>query len=162
MGNEQPTEEKKSNLAIWLIVGCGLIVLAIPIMGIIAAIAIPTLLASRLKANETAAIATLRMVNSAQQQFRYTDADGNNRQDYAATISALTEKDLIPPALASGTKSGYIFSIRRGADPQNQWRCTANPLKPGTSGRRYFFIDETGVIRFETEQMAGSESPMLD
>ena len=55
------------------------LMIVIAIIAIIAAIAIPNLLSARLNSNETAAIATLRNIISAQSQFQSTArADENN------------------------------------------------------------------------------------
>ena len=112
--------------------------------------------------NESAAISGLRTVNTAQWAFREGDKDGNARPDFAPDLPTLARYHLIDPALGAGTKMGYFFSITRsGKDPENRWSATARPEKPGWSGTRYFYMDESGVIRFETNRMAGPASPSL-
>jgi hypothetical protein len=112
--------------------------------------------------NESAAISGLRTVSTAQWAFREGDKDGNAKLDFAPDLPSLARHQLIDPALGGGTKMGYIFSITRsGKDPENRWSATARPEKPGWSGTRYFYMDEGGVIRFETNGMAGPDSPLL-
>jgi type II secretory pathway pseudopilin PulG len=136
--------------------------IVIAIIAIIAAIAIPNLIEARKSGNESAAIGALRTVSTAQTLFREADRDGNDTLDYAAGLANLSTFQLIDPVLGAGTKQGYVFSITRSsANPEFQWNCTAGPSAPGTSGTRYFYIDETGVIRFETNTAAGSTSPAL-
>jgi hypothetical protein len=53
-----------------------------PILVIVAAIAIPNILSSRMAANETSAIASLKTLVSAESNWRQQDMDGNGRQDY--------------------------------------------------------------------------------
>ena len=106
------------------------LMIVIAIIAIIAAIAIPNLLAARLSANETAAIATLRNIISAQAQFQQSgkaDTDNDGTGEYGGFIE-LSGQDqgrmaavLVPPVLsgafrvlnASGevSRSGYFFRI---------------------------------------------------
>ena len=58
------------------------LMIVVAIIAIIAAIAIPSLLRSRIAANETAAVGALKQMSSHQSSFRQTDADGNSRKDY--------------------------------------------------------------------------------
>ena len=48
-----------------------------------------------------------------------------------------------------------------GQDPDgfpNTYTITADPVKPGNTGRRHFFTDEKGIIRAEQENQATRES----
>ncbi len=106
------------------------LMIVIAIIAIIAAIAIPNLLAARLSANETAAIATLRNIISAQAQFQQggradTDADGTGEYGGFVEMSGggvgRMVTVLVPPVLSGGfrvltvagevTRSGYMFKI---------------------------------------------------
>ena len=106
------------------------LMIVIAIIAIIAAIAIPNLLSARLNSNETAAIATLRNIISAQAQFQSTsraDANNNGVGEYG-TFGEMSGNNgvrggntLNPPVLstafravsANGTvsRSGYIFAM---------------------------------------------------
>ena len=119
------------------------LLIVVAIIGIIAAIAIPNLLASRKASNEAAAIGSMRTIGSA--QATYLSTVGNNT-DYAANLSALETAGLIDSALASGTKSGYTYDMDGSA---GEYTATAVPA--GNGGTRSFFTDESGVIRVGTD-----------
>ena len=131
------------------------LLIVVAITGVIAAIAIPNLLASRRAANEAAAISALRAIGNAQQI--YIQHVGNNT-NYAASLMALgpTGTDLIDNVLGSSTtsrKSGYDFTMTGGA---LQFMAHADPVTPGISGQRHFFTDMTGVIRSNATTSAGT------
>ena len=106
------------------------LMIVIAIIAIIAAIAIPNLLAARLSANETAAIATLRNIISAQAQFQQggrADQDADGTGEYGGFIelsgggAGRMASVLVPPVLSGGfrvlngngevTRSGYFFRV---------------------------------------------------
>ena len=112
------------------------------IIGIIAAIAIPSLLASRRAANEASAIASLRTIHSSQATFQATTGGGTA---YATTLAALNAAGLIDSALSSGMKSGYTFA--GGTAAASQIYCaSATATTQGTTGVRSFGVSEDGVI----------------
>jgi type II secretory pathway pseudopilin PulG len=121
-------------------------VLLVPVL-IIAAIAIPNLLAARRAANEGATIKALRTIHSAEATYQARRGDG----DYG-TLTDLHGDSLISADLASGVKSGYRFKVEvlsRTKDRPAGFEVVAVPTEYGSTGRRSFFIDETGVIRGE-------------
>jgi prepilin-type N-terminal cleavage/methylation domain-containing protein len=126
------------------------LLIVVAIIGIIAAIAIPNLLASRRASNEASAIASVRTVGTAQATFLSTV--GNNTA-YAADLAALRGADLIDATLASGTKTGYGFASTSVAGSV-AYTTTATPSSANT-GTRSFFSNESGVIR----ALAGSTAP---
>jgi len=144
----------------------------LPLM-IIAAIAIPNLLRSRIAANEASAVGTLRTLNTA--LISYATRCPN--QGYPAELTALgpgdpgadscAHTDLIDPALASATpmRHGYRFFYTPSAyDAQGhvaRYAIAADPVAPGTSGMRHFFSDETGVIRWSGSGSADAQSDPL-
>ena len=130
------------------------LMIVIAIIAIIAAIAIPNLIEARKGANETAAISTMRSIASAQHLFREADRDKDDVEDYANALTELGNVKLIDEILSSGTKQGYAYRIV-DAD-RFSWSATASPLSPGKSGDRYFFIDESGALRFSTSTVASS------
>lgn len=90
------------------------LLIVVVIIGIIAAIAIPNLLASRRASNEAAAISALRTLHGAESTYASTYGSG----DYAGTaagldgvaLTQLGDNNLIDSTLATGTKSGYVFT----------------------------------------------------
>jgi prepilin-type N-terminal cleavage/methylation domain-containing protein len=106
------------------------LMIVIAIIAIIAAIAIPNLLAARLSANETAAIATLRNIVSSQAQFQQSakadeDADGTGEYggflELSGAVTGRMAAVLVPPVLSGAfrvlnansevTRSGYFFQM---------------------------------------------------
>src|ERR1043166_9828126 len=86
------------------------LLIVVVIIGIIAAIAIPNLLAARRSANEGSAVSATRTLHGA--QFTYAATYGNGNYAGATTLgtaglTALGTPGLIDGVLATGTKSGY-------------------------------------------------------
>lgn len=130
---------KKNNKGFTLIE----LMIVVAIIAIIAAIAIPNLLRSRIQSNEAAAIGNLRTVVGAQTSYH----SANN--EYAADFATLTGET--PPYLDgdwSATKSGYDFAA---AGTPTNFETTATPADAGTTGVREFFVDASGVIRVGTD-----------
>ena len=125
------------------------LLIVVAIIGIIAAIAIPNLLASRRASNEASAIASLRTIGTA--QATYLSTTGNNTT-YAATRAALQGAGLIDSVLGGGTKTGYNFAVAIGAT-NTQFTANADPVSAST-GTRHFFSDESGVIRYDAAAAA--------
>ena len=142
------------------------LLIVVAIILIIAAIAIPNLLRSRMAANEASAVGSLRTVNTACVTYSTTYP----QTGYPGSLSALgpsasatsTSADLIDSVLASGTKSGYTFTFAAGSGtPSTGYSITANPTSRGTSGQRGFYTDQTGVIRADPTTAATSSSSPL-
>jgi prepilin-type N-terminal cleavage/methylation domain-containing protein len=125
------------------------LLIVVAIIGIIAAIAIPNLLASRRASNEASAIASMRTIGSAQATYLSTVGANTN---YAADLTALGGQNLIDSVLASGSKTGYSFSC---AGSGLTFTANADPASAST-GTRDFFTDESGVIRYKAGAAAGS------
>src|SRR5712692_3684710 len=136
-------------------------VMVIPLM-IIAAIAIPNLLRAKMAANEASAVGSLRIINRA--VVMYAAKYGSLPPSLAVLgpppngSGSANAADLIDSVLASGTKSGYAFVYMVHG---TEYGVMANPMTEGTTGTRYFFSDQTGVIRVETSHPASAESPPI-
>jgi len=127
------------------------LLIVVAIIGIIAAIAIPNLLASRRAANEGSAQQSLRTIHSAQATFQATTGDGA----YATTLAALHGQNLVDTVLNTGTKSGYDFAIVEAAGRNALAVYGAKCLPSDTSGvdqtgTRRFGLTEDGVLRGDT------------
>ncbi len=125
------------------------LLIVVAIIGIIAAIAVPNLLQSKAAANEASSISAIRNIVTSHITYSATVGSGS----YAADLPALQVAKLIDSVLGSGTKDGYSFD---SAGSANNFTVTADPLNPGSTGTRYFFSDESGVIRYSTSATAGS------
>ena len=122
------------------------VVVLVPVM-VIAAIAIPNLLAARRAANEGAAIRSLRVLHGAEQTYQATRGKGNY-----GTLSDLQSDSLISADMARDVRSGYRFKLEAfpaSSGSPAAFSIIAVPTEYGSSGRRSFFVDETGVIRGE-------------
>jgi prepilin-type N-terminal cleavage/methylation domain-containing protein len=129
------------------------LMIVVAIIAIIAAIAIPSLLNARKAGNEASAISSLRTLTTVSEQYR------TRFQTYPADLTALSGENYIDQVLASGSKSGYTFDYTGGT---NTWTCNADPITPGTTGDRYFFCDNSGVIRFDAAAAADSADSPID
>jgi len=143
------------------------LLIVVAIILIIAAIAIPNLLRSRMAANEASAVGSMRSINTACVTYSTTYGIG-----FPSTLASLgtsgaassTSADLIDNVLASGAKSGYTFTFVAGALAGGvipTYTLNAAPITPGQTGMRYFFTDQSGVIRFNVSAAATvSDAPL--
>jgi len=148
------------------------LLIVVAIILIIAAIAIPNLLRSRIAANQASAVGSLRTLNTAEITYSSTYNVG-----FTATMTYLapptgttntnptsTAAGLIDSVLALGSKSGYSFVYSAGtADSTgriNTYQFTAVPISTST-GTNYYFTDQSGVIRQNSTTTASStDSPI--
>jgi type IV pilus assembly protein PilA len=124
-------------------------------IALIAAIAIPNLLAARRAANEGSAIHSLR-------QIAYAQATYQSNFDKYATLEELAAQGLIDPKLGSGVKNGYNFTVELTTDEINVagFAAVGIPESYRGSGIRSFYVDETAVIRAGDNQ--GGPSTKMD
>jgi len=148
------------------------LMIVVAIIAIIAAIALPQLLRQRITANETAAIGVLKTILSAQTGFKSgscVDADADGIPEYG-TLAQLNAPPnggpaFIPNHLTDGVANGYTYTVAfAGAGGANlHFQVTAMPTQAGVSGVRSFYIDETGVLRFDRAGGAvGAGSPVVE
>ncbi len=117
------------------------LMIVVAIIAIIAAIAIPNLLRSRIQSNESAAIGNMRTVLGSENAY-------NSARGTYGNFASLTGST--PPFLDGtwpGAKSGYSFAEITLANSNNSFSCAATPVGQDTTGSRGFFVDESGVIR---------------
>ncbi len=152
------------------------LLIVVAIILIIAAIAIPNLLRSRIAANEASAVGSLRTINTAQVTYAATYP----AQGFATSLAILggtgvtatsTNALLLDNVLGntaggtSGTpnvKSGYQFYVTAsGSQPVPTYTSNGNPVTVQQTGVRYFYSDASGVIRYNTTGTASSvDSPL--
>jgi type IV pilus assembly protein PilA len=130
------------------------LMIVVSVIAIIAAIAIPSLLRSKLVAYEGDAVGCLRTIANAQAMFKASvaiDTDGNGAGEYGSLAQM---SNALPPAiddsLGSGQKAGYFFTVTTTGIANTDeiiWEATAYPIIKGRSGNRTFYIDESGVLR---------------
>ena len=125
------------------------LLIVVAIIGIISAIAVPSLLASKRAANEASAQSSVRTIQNCQATYKASNGDISY-----GTLNDLKVQYLTDSVLASGTKSGYRFaSIPTIGVVPAQFHTTAVPtITSGVSqtGTRRFGMTEDGVLRGDT------------
>ena len=137
------------------------LLIVVAIILIIAAIAIPNLLRSRIAANESSAVGSIRSINTAEVTYSSTypavgfSADMPSLGGAACAAPTSTGACLIDNVLANATaaatpKSGYFFTYAPvGAGVNVGYTVIGDAAAQGQSGTRSFFSDQSGVIRFK-------------
>jgi len=141
------------------------LLVVVAVIGIIAAIAIPSLLRARIAANESAAIGDVRVVISAQTTFQSVAGNYGSLECLTAPSSAGCIRGYPPaapafvdPAIGSlVTKSGYervfvagdSFPTEKSPGGFNAYCYSAFPATAGQTGVRSFGGDHTGRICFD-------------
>jgi type IV pilus assembly protein PilA len=150
------------------------LLVVVAIILIVAVIAIPNLLRSRMAANEASALASVRSINTSQVVYQSSYGPGFAKQladlsdgGVAANcvppaLPTSTSSCLIDSALGTGTKSGYIITYGPlGSGTVDAYTLNADPVTWGSSGQRYFFSDQSYVIRANTSAAAVSTDPPI-
>ena len=148
------------------------LLIVVAIILIIAAIAIPGYLNSRMVANEASAVSSVRTITTAETTYSsvyptigysalLTDLGGG--AGGAACVATPANACLIDSVLAGGTKSGYrfIYVQDNSSTPAIGYRINGDPIIRGSSGRRSFFTDQPGVIRYNLTAAATGTDPPL-
>ena len=122
--------------------------IVIAIILVLLGVAIPNFLTVRHISAETVVIRELHTIYETQVQ--YLSQFGR----YAATLAELgpaargaggpSAGNLIPASLASGEKDGYAFELMT---TPGGFAVTATPKVYGSTGRRSFYVEHSGVVR---------------
>jgi prepilin-type N-terminal cleavage/methylation domain-containing protein len=163
------------------------LLIVVAIILIIAAIAIPNLLRSRIAANQASAVGSIRTLITAEVTYATTYNVG-----YSATLGDLgpngaggsaqpvaTAAGLVDEVLSGTTgsgggtggaatmseKSGYAFVYTPAATDASgkvdTYQILASPVSVGTTGTNFYYTDQSGVIRQNSTAIAGStDSPL--
>jgi type IV pilus assembly protein PilA len=138
------------------------LLVVVAVILIIAAIAIPNYVQSKMRANEASAAQSLRNISTA--ELVYSTTYGIN---FSASLTQLSGTGIAPDQnnaglidenLAAGKKSGYSFTFTQlTTDAQGHtatYSLTADPQSPNT-GQRHFYTDQSCVIRSNVSVPAG-------
>ena len=131
------------------------LLIVVAIILIIAALAVPNFLRSRIAANESAAAAAVRIVTSA--QISYSSAYPS--VGFASALTSLGGPNCNPPTstsaciiddpLAAGQRSGYNFALSNvSGTPASSYNIIATPSAYNSSGTKYFCANEDSVVRY--------------
>jgi prepilin-type N-terminal cleavage/methylation domain-containing protein len=137
------------------------LLIVVAIILIIAAIAIPNLIKSKMAANQSGAAGTIRTINTGEATFSAVCA----QVGYSLVLADLNGgggcvagTGIIDAVLAAGTKSGYTY-VEVGGGAINGVNTTftdqARPVTPGTSGQNSYCSNQVGVINFDPAGAAG-------
>jgi type IV pilus assembly protein PilA len=156
------------------------LLIVVAIILILASLAIPDLLRSRMAANQASAVASLRIIGSAEISYSSTYAGG-----YSSTLAQLDGNvnpatslaaGLIDSALGAGMKSGYnlyyVPCVSPGV-PNNgalapgpcgasvyTYQVSANPIS-GPGNGNFYFTDPSSVIHQNSVAPAGvADTPL--
>jgi type IV pilus assembly protein PilA len=143
------------------------LLIVVTIILIIAAIAIPNLMRSKMTANEAAAVEALRTLTETMVMYSmsyggFPHAISDLGPAAGSSTPSSTAADLVDSVMATGIKSGYKFTYAvvsaDNAGNVLSYTITATPVTPGTTGQRTFFTDQSGTIRASTGGSADSSS----
>jgi type IV pilus assembly protein PilA len=147
------------------------VMVAVAIVGIVAAIAAPQLLRARVVGNEASALATLRAINSGQTTYASTCARGGYAQSLTdlARVPGGGKEGFVSPDIAFNgvAKSGFVFNVGPGTlplvvttkshacnapddDAIASYFAEAHPGSVGSTGQRSFGLDQRGTIYQDT------------
>ena len=152
------------------------LLIVVAVIGVIAAIAVPSMMRARISGNEANAIASMRAINSAQASYSSAAAAGA----YATALATLaatcpsSSQAFISADLASdpSIKSGYriMLASATGAAPGDNdcngtatraaYYSSAVPLSPGVSGHRGLSSSAAGAIFYDTSGVPPTEAAM--
>jgi len=142
------------------------LLIVVAIILIIAAIAIPNFMRSRIAANQASAIESLRVIGTAEVTYSvtyggtYSSTLAQLGPPPSGTLATSANAGLIDETLAGGTKSGYVFTYSPGPVDTlgnvDSYSLNANPSTFTVTGSVYYFTDQSHVIRGNFSATAGS------
>ena len=143
------------------------LLIVVAIILIIAAIAIPNLMRSKIAANESSAISSLRTINTAEVAYATVYPGVGYSNDLpslgglpaacgvpggaSAASACIIDEVLATATTVASAKSGYFYTYSLGAAVggiNTSYSVTGTPTIVGTAGQRYFFTDQSGVLRY--------------
>jgi type IV pilus assembly protein PilA len=150
------------------------LLIVVAIILVIAAIAIPNLMRSRMSANEASAVAAMRTIITSEIIYSSTYpvgfsanltslSDGGSASNcIPPTLPVATSACLLDPAVATGMKSGYALSYVAGGGSgvNSTFTLNADPSNSG-AGQRHFYTDDTDVLRVNLASVASANDPPL-
>jgi len=131
------------------------LLVVVAVILIIAGVAIPNYIQSKMRANESSAVQSLRNISAA--ELSYSNTYGINFSNALTDLSGTgsnpdqTSAGLVDSTLATGQKSGYLFSytplLTDAQGHPRTYSLTADPTIQGRTGQRHLYTDQSGVIR---------------
>jgi type IV pilus assembly protein PilA len=150
------------------------LLIVVAIILIIASIAIPNFLRSKMASNEASAVSSLRTINTAEVAYFSTYTNQGYSVDLASlggaapcavatTAAACLVDNVLAGASVAPGKTGYRFTYVPGAGGGvvTTYAVSGLPVTPGSTGQRGFFTDQTGVLRYAITGVATVASSPL-
>jgi prepilin-type N-terminal cleavage/methylation domain-containing protein len=158
------------------------LMIVVAIIAVLAALAVPGLKRYRMNGYEASAIGSMKAIADAEAAYASACGGGGYAVSMAdlskpplAGGSAFLREDVAAAVDADNAKSGYYFTIVEGpgatkvtdktrtcngsdADPKTGFFATGQPAQPGTTGTRFFGVDETSLIKQGTGPLADAKS----
>ena len=126
------------------------LLIVVAIIGVIAAIAVPSYLNSKQAAHNASALGSLKLIHTAQIAYR-------TKSPQFGTLTQLADSGaLTDPLLKTGNKSNYVFRINEGTLSADNFEVTAAPT---VSPWRYYYMDGSGIMRSSLGSPADINSP---
>jgi len=152
------------------------LLIVVAIILIIAAIAIPNMARAKMAANESAAVASMRTIVSAEVAYDAQGWTNPNAVGYSNLLLDLGSTTCNPPTISSACllddvlahattspKSGYLYTYKPvNLNGKNiDFGLNSDPAMRGSSGQRSFFTDATGVIRANVSNASTVQDPPI-
>ncbi len=147
------------------------LLIVVSIILIIASIAIPNLMRSRMAANHASAIGSMRTINTSEVMYATTYGQGYSRllvhlgPPMTGSQPSVSAAGLLDAVLAAGSKSGYGFTYTAtDPDPSGRYqgyKFNGNPSLPGSTGSFYYYSDQTTVIHGSLTGVASAADPAI-
>jgi len=144
------------------------LLVVVAIILIIAAIAVPNFMQAKITANESSAVSSVHAVDTAEIGYSnlyptigYSVLLGDLGTGGVSPCPAIsTASCFIDPALATGTKSGYVFTyVQDGSvTPSVGFTINGDPVTMNLTGNKGFYSDQSNVIRYQVGGVANSGS----
>jgi type IV pilus assembly protein PilA len=146
------------------------IIIVIVIIVLTAGILVPSLWKSKTQIDEASAVRSLRTIISAENNYAQAYSTG-----FSSALTTLgPAPDAMPTSalagfldseLAGGNREGYSFIYTPGPQDENgripTYTLLANPVKPGATGKTYYYVDQGGLIHTSTQHQAGPNDPAI-
>jgi len=146
------------------------LLIVVAIILIIAAIAIPNILRSKISANEASAVASIRSINIATVMYNsQCPAVGypDNLKELGPSGSAACTMgtNMLDNVLGQTTpqKSGYTFTyvVVPTGGLNASYTLNADPTVRNVTGQRSFYSDPSGVVHYNATAVAGPGDPII-
>ncbi len=146
------------------------LLIVVAIILIIAAIAIPNLLRSRIAANEASAVGSMRTINTAEITYASTypsvgyspdlvSLAGSTCSAPTSTAACLIDATLAGATSSTNAKSGYYFTFL--ASSSLGYKLNGDPAKVGSTGVKHFYTDGTAVIHYNLTAASSATDPAI-